>query len=735
VSQAYGKAGHSETAGIASRLATVAAALGSVFVAERDRWILWCPVGLGCGIALYFTLPQEPAPEWGVTALVLAALAGWLSRRNAVLLGLCLCLGLVFAGFSLAQWRTATVAAPVLTEETRALWLTARVLRVEERQTRVRLLLEQPIVEGPRSLPRLERIRLSMASKRLAVEPGDWLRLRAVLRPPSPPVAPGSYDFARRAYFERIGAVGFVLGHAEAAAAPAGLAAPPGLFAEISARWERLRQRISQRLRADLGGQEGAVAAALIVGDRSGLSEATTQNLRDSGLAHLLAISGLHLGLMAGTFFFAMRFVLALIPALALRYPIKKWAAVGALIVAFVYMLLAGATVPAQRAFLMIAIVFLAILIDRNAISLRLVAWAATVLLVLSPELLLSVSFQLSFAAVACLVAAYEQVSAQRRLATAGWLGAGEGSWVRTAVRYLGNVGLATVIATLATTPFAVYHFNRLAWFGLLANLIAVPVTALWIMPLALVTLLLMPLGLEGPVVLLMGLGISLLLWVAETVAGWPGAISLLPSITPIGLGLLVMGGLWLIIWRRRWRWLGVPFVLAGWSTVALHSPPHILVSQEARLIALLGPDGGYYFNRLRGGRFVRESWLEDQGKEKAAAANRGFDAAGATWLGCDVLGCRALLAGRSVALVRQPLAFQEDCRRNDIVISFSPAPETCAAARSPPALVIDGGLLEHDKALAIWIEGEEVRLRSVAQMSGRRPWAWWSRTDFGARQ
>ncbi len=734
MSQAYGKAGQSETAGAASWRAAVAAAVGDAFLAERDRWVLWCPVGLGCGIALYFALPAEPAPEWGITALVLAVASGWLARRNAALLGLCLCLGLVFAGFSLAQWRTASVAAPVLTEETRALWLTARVLRVEERQTRVRLLLAQPVIEGPSALPRLERIRLSMASKRLAVAPGDWLRLRAVLRPPSPPVAPGSYDFARRAYFERIGAVGFVLGHAEPAKAPAGLAAPPGLFAEIGARWERLRQRISQRLRADLGGQEGAVAAALIVGDRSGLSEATTQNLRDSGLAHLLAISGLHLGLMAGTFFFAMRFVLALIPPLALRYPIKKWAAVGALIVAFVYMLLAGATVPAQRAFLMIAIVFLAILIDRNAISLRLVAWAATVLLVLSPELLLSVSFQLSFAAVACLVAAYEHISDRRRLATGGWLGSGEGGWLQSLARYLGNVGLATVIATLATTPFAVYHFNRLAWFGLLANLIAVPVTALWIMPLALVTLLLMPFGLDGPFVFLMGLGITLLLWVAETVASWPGAISLLPSITPLGLGLLVMGGLWLIIWRRRWRWLGLPFVLAGWSTVAVNSPPQILVSQEARMIALQGPDGHYYFNRLRGGRFVRESWLEDRGQDKAAAAERGFDAAGEDWLRCDALGCRALLAGRSIAIVRQPLAFREDCRRNDIVLSFSPAPAACASARSPPARVIDRGRLAEAKALAIWFDGEAVRLKSVAQVSGRRPWAWWSRDDLADR-
>lgn len=735
MSQAYGKAGQSTALGASRPLDRLSAWTRRVLLAERDRWILWCPVGLGCGIALYFALPVEPAPEWGVTALVLAAVSGWLARRNAALLGLCLCLGLLFAGFSLAQWRTATVAAPVLTEETRTLWLTARVLRVEERQTRVRLLLEQPVIEGPSSLPRLERIRLSMASKRLAVEPGDWLRLRAVLRPPSPPVAPGSYDFARRAYFERIGAVGFVLGHAESAVAPAGLTEPPGLFAEIGARWERLRQHISQRLRADLGGQEGAVAAALIVGDRSGLSEATTQNLRDSGLAHLLAISGLHLGLMAGTFFFAMRFVLALIPALALRYPIKKWAAVGALIVAFVYMLLAGATVPAQRAFLMIAIVFLAILLDRNAISLRLVAWAGTVLLVLSPELLLSVSFQLSFAAVACLVAAYEQISDRRRLATAGWLGPGESGWLWSAVRYLGNVGLATVIATLATTPFAVYHFNRLAWFGLLANLIAVPVTALWIMPLALMTLLLMPFGLEGPVVFLMGLGIALLLWVAETVAGWPGAISLLPSITPFGLGLLVMGGLWLIIWRRRWRWLGLPFVLAGWSTFALHSPPQILVSQEARLIGLLGPDGSYYFNRTRGGRFVRESWLEDQGEDKAAAANRSFDMAEGAWLRCDALGCRAVLDGRSIAIVRQPLAFQEDCRHNDIVISFSPAPDACATARSPPTLVIDGSRLERAKALTIRFDEEKVRLNSVAAVSGQRPWAWWSRPDLDARQ
>ena len=384
--------------------------------------------------------------------------------------------------------------------------------------------------------------------------------------PPPRPAAPGAFDFARFAYFQGLGAVGFALGDARRIA-PSGQDGPPNESIDApSGSMERLRYAIAERIRAALTGERGAVAVALITGFREGIPESVEQNMRDSGLAHLLAISGLHVGLVAGTVFLLVRGGCALVPAIALRWPIKKWAAVSAAAVAFGYLFLAGATEPTQRAFLMLLITVIGICLDRGSISMRLVAWAALFILLLSPESLLSVSFQLSFAAVTALVAVYETITARREWA------ANEPARVQSAgsrfPRYALQLGLSSMIATLATAPFALYHFNRVAGYGLLANLAAVPLTAFVIMPLGLLAVFLMPLGLEAGPLYLMGQGIGAVLWVARQVASLPGAATLVPAFPHWGLVAVTLGGLWLCIWRGPWRWLG----LAGFAAAAVAS-------------------------------------------------------------------------------------------------------------------------------------------------------------------
>jgi len=292
--------------------------------------------------------------------------------------------------------------------------------------------------------------------------------MRAVVTPPPAPAAPGAFDFQRYAFFKRIGGVGFALGPAEII----GRTEAPGLAVRI----DHLRQRLATRIRSQLGGTTGAVAAALMTGDRGAIPETVMTSIRDAGLAHLLAISGLHIGLVAGVVFVSIRAGLALLPAVALRFPIKKWLAAVALLAAFAFALIAGATVPTQRAFLMIGLVLLAVLLDRRALTMRPVAWAAVVILTLQPESLLSAGFQMSFAAVTALVAAYEALREAPFLRPASTLGG-------RAARYLVGVALSTLIAGAATAPFAVFHFNRFADYGLAANMLAVPITALWIMP------------------------------------------------------------------------------------------------------------------------------------------------------------------------------------------------------------------------------------------------------------
>ncbi|MEE9545598.1 MAG: ComEC/Rec2 family competence protein, partial [Rhodospirillales bacterium] len=417
------------------------AAVTETLAVERERWVLWLPVAFGAGIAVYFALPAEP-PLWlGAAAIMAAAACAGLGRRRAALLVALLGIATGAAGFTVAQWRTAAVAEPMLSKRLGPTGVSGRIVAVERFPKGSRISLERLRIArlGPQRTPAMVRLRLQ--GRQPAIGAGDWIRVRAVLSPPPPPAAPGAFDFQRQSYFRRLGAVGFAFGPVELIAK----GRDRGLDS-LSLGLERLRQGIADSVMAGLHGRPGTIAAALMTGTRKAIEPKTITAIRDAGLAHLLAISGLHVGLVAAILFVGLRGALALAPPLALRYPIKKWAAAAAIIGAFAYALLAGATVPTQRAFLMIGLVLLAVLFDRRGLSMRLVAWAAFVILLLTPESLLGASFQLSFAAVTALIAAYEVVRDRRRFGNKG-----PPKWPRTALLYVAGVALTTVIAETAT--------------------------------------------------------------------------------------------------------------------------------------------------------------------------------------------------------------------------------------------------------------------------------------------
>ncbi|HIJ42466.1 MAG TPA: ComEC/Rec2 family competence protein, partial [Rhodospirillaceae bacterium] len=505
---------------------------------------------------------------------------------------------------------------------------------------------------GPQRTPAVIRLRLQ--GHQPAIAAGDWIRARAVLSSPPPPAAPGAFDFQRQSYFRRLGAVGFAFGPVELIAK----GGERGLDS-LSLGLERLRRGIADSVMAGLDGRAGTIAAALMAGTRKAIEPKIMTAIRDAGLAHLLAISGLHVGLVTAILFVGLRGALALAPPLALRYPIKKWAATAAIVGAFAYALLAGATVPTQRAFLMIGLVMLAVLFDRRGLSMRLVAWAAFVILLLTPESLLGASFQLSFAAVTALIAAYEVVRDRRRYG-----GEGPPKWPRTALLYVAGVALTTVIAEMATASFVVYHFNRLAVYGLAANVIAVPVTALWIMPWSVAAFALMPLGLETLALEPMGWGIEVVVQVAETVSGWPGAVTLLPAMPTWGLVLIALGGLWLCLWRRRWRLWGALGVAAGLMTLGLIRPPDVLVDGRGKLLAVRTADGGLAVSSMRAAGFSRQVWHRRAGREDSPLVwpRHGLSRDGR--LSCDGLGCIYRTRGLTVALVGHPAALADDLPR-----------------------------------------------------------------------
>ncbi len=697
--------GASDPDGMAIRRAVKARA-ETLAAAQRDRWPLWTPVLFGAGIAIYFSLRFEPSLWWAVSALVCSLGAVWVSRYAVFSRAAFMATALVAGGFFVAQQQTHRVEAPVLAKPIKVTVVTGQVVQLERGIKGPRVILENPMVRrlAPAATPDRIRLRLRRGDD---VGVGDRISVLARLSPPPAPAMPGAYDFQRRAWFARIGGVGFALGHVK----PAQDIADGGGVGTAAINLAKLRQTMADRIRSVLPAESGAIAAALIVGDRSAIPEETVQALRDSGLAHLLAISGLHLGLVATILFFGVRLVLALCEPVALRLPIKKIAAIAALAGAFVYLLLAGATVPTQRAFIMTGIVLFAILVDRTAVSLRLVAWAAMIVLALSPEVLLSASFQMSFAAVVALVAVYEALRDPLR----DWLrGGGPG---RKLAFYFIGVAISTIVAGAATGLIALHHFGRITQFGLVANLAAIPIASFWIMPWGVLAAALMPFGLEEVALVPMAWGIEWIVLVAKTVAGWPGAVAAIPVMPQTGLVAIALGGLWLCLWQGRVRFFGCLGIVAGLAIIPLTDRPDVLVTGNGKLMAVRLADGALGLTSGKTERFAAKIWAERDGQLASRVWEAGTGASAP--LSCDRLGCVYRRAGRRFALIKDARAFSDDCRADWIVISSVPARGACRGALR----TIDRFDLWRHGAHAIWIRRDSVTVKSVRAVRGDRPW------------
>ncbi len=663
------------------------------FAAERERWPLWLPVALGTGAGAYFALPAEPplAAAWIALGLAWGALtAAILGRgrwRLAFTAGLLAALAL---GFGLAKLRESRIATPVLGRAV-VTHLTGRMVSREPRARGVRLVLDEVRSGGLVPLPRRVRVTLREGD----FHPGDWLSLTAALDTPPGPSAPGAGDVGRALFFRSIGAIGF--GYGSAHAIPP--AHPPGLVRRIADAVENLRLAMTRRIHNALPGSTGGIAGALITGERGGISDADQAALRDAGLAHVLAIAGLHMALMGGGIFWLLRAALAAIPALALRYPIKKWAAAGALAASAFYLTISGAAPSAVRAFVMLAMVMLAILFDRPALSMRSLALAAAILLLLRPEAIVEPGFQMSFAAVAGLIAVAEWEIRRERITPRGL------AW-----RYVHGIAMASLIGSLATMPFALFHFDRASHYAVLGNLIAMPVMGLWVMPAAALAVVLMPLGLEGFALHLMGQGIAVMLASGRWVSGLPGAVSLAPAMPLSALLAMVAGGLWLVIWRRGWRWLGLAPLALGVVLAWTAPAPDMLVASDAATIAIRGADGLLHFVRKAKDKYAARDWLRRDGDGRDIG-----DAVGMPGLTCDAEGC--VVKGKVlIAAPLRPEALADDCERAAVLVS------AVAADCKGPAVVIDPKSAAMGEGWRITLSSPPTAT-SVRDYRGERPW------------
>lgn len=660
------------------------------FFNDFQRWPLWIPVFFGMGIALYFSLSFEPSVWWAVGGLGFFIFALLISRLQLLRLSLLIFSVIVF-GFSVALFRTYTLKTDMLHYALPTLFVEGTVQQVELKTTKKgkfyqRVILMDLQADTPETLP--QKIRLTLKGNRERLWPGQRIRVLAKLSPVSEPSVPRGFDFRRQAYFNGIGATGFALSPPETL----------GYFSSFSIILEKQREKITAYFIQSMPPPLGAIAAALITGDKASIPEKVREDFVNSGLAHILAISGLHLSIIAGVIFLLIRHGISLIPFLSLNYNTKKIAALGTMVMSLMYLMLSGFGIPAQRSFIMISLVMGAILIDRTALSMRTVAFAAFLVLLISPESILGPSFQLSFAAVISLIAGYEIW----KNPVAHWrMGGGR---FRTFFVYSGGLVFTSLLATLATLPFTIYLFHRFSLHSIEANLIAVPLTSLIIMPSALLTCLLTPIGLGTWPCWVFEKSLSLLVKIAATVSMWPGANIGVTHPPLFSFVLVIFGGLWVCLWQQRWRrWGFIPITLGILGTF-WQKPPHLLIDGQGKLVGLY--DGKMLFlSSTRKAKFTAEMWRQ----YLAAKEVKGLACTG----GICKTTCHHIPVLISSHEDHQP------CEKGAVLIRLQPSKVPCPASY----LTIDWYDLWRNGTHTIVLSSKGPFIEKVKSRQGDRPW------------
>jgi len=689
-----------------------------MFALQRDRWILWLPPGMIVGAAFWLNAPTDP-PWWlGPGLLVLGSAAslafamwpgptptGWDVTLRRVFAGLCALIAAAGLGVAAAHLRALSVTQPayVGSEEPVAIegWVVAN--DASDNGPRLRLLVRS--IEGVAPAPRYVRVSVSDSGLLTA---GRAARCRGVLGPPSGPMAPGGYDFARRAYFERLAATGFAFGRCR----PAAFEGPRGWLDRQRLTLAAMRADLSAAILAQAPGRGGAIAAALVTGDRSSIDKATNDSLRDSGLGHLLSVSGIHMGVVGGLVFAMVLWTLSLIAPIALRFPVKKIAAVTALLVLALYLVVSGSSVPALRSFVMACVAFGAILLDRPAISMRGLALAALIVILIFPESVLEPGFQMSFAATMALVALFEMMKRaphEPALPTPGPLIGG----LQAITRGIGGVLLISLVAGLATDPFAIYHFQRFALYALPANLIVAPIMSFLVAPMAALAAILAPFGLAEPALQLMASALDLIAAVGQTFGDRPEAVRALPRPPDLAFVLCVMALLWASLWRGALRWGAVLFFAASVALYVAAPLPRIAFDGDLR--AVFVRDGDRWTLVARAGR---STYARDRLGAMLGLAPRELDRLAAP----ETCGEAACTWEEGVTFVRSAEGFEAACQPGALIIASLPAPEGFAA-RCNPAVALDAAEVAALGGAFIYRNGETLRIERARSPAVRRAW------------
>jgi len=698
-------------------LAQAAAWLVAQLERQGERWSLWTPVALGGGAGVYFALPREPQ-AWLALAIMppvgALLLVGLRWSRVRVLTAALVLLACFLGGFALAKLRTESVRAPVAGASSRPEWLQGWVVDVASPGQGGQRLFIAPyrIGDWPAGATPM-RVRVTLRGGYIPA-PGEAIQMLAVINTPPQPASPGAYDFARDAYFESVGGVGFSLSPPRTWAAPY----PPPWRLRLTMQINATRWALTRRIVDTLGLREGGLAAAMTTGHDAFIPKSQVDDLRTAGLAHIISISGLHMAIVGGFVFALVRFGVAAVPWLALRVPGKKIAAALALAAVAAYLVLSGWPPPAERSAITAAVAFTAILVDRQAISLRSLAIAALIVILLQPEAVTQPGFQMSFAATAALVALAEIWPRPVREISVPWpIKLVQGAWA-----WLAAGAAASFVAGLATAPIAMQDFNRVSTWGLVSNLLSEPISGFLMMPGLALGALLTPFGLGDWLLQVAGFAIDLLNRIAHAAAGAPYALIMVASGPDWTLPVAFVGILWLCLWKGPLRWVGLPLAMA--VQLAPKPPsPDVWASNDGSAVAVRsGRDAILMRPDVK--LFGAELWARRRG-----LAPLETDAARDAAFACDHWSCAPgpgaplrVAAAWNMKRALKPGRLDELCSGAELVILRNDfRPESCAAP-----LVLTGLDFDRGGSAELYRQGPgRWRIVWAQDARGRRPWTW----------
>lgn len=657
------------------------------------------------GIAFYFGLSFEPEPLWVGLFTMIAMFFGWLFWRKTHALWIWGLMAMVLiCGFARAAWHSHAVSSPQLPEYERAYDVSGWVERIHASGKGVSwyIVVDEMGRLAVNETPAKVRVRLGQKHK-AAASVGDVVSLRAILSAPPGPVVPGGYSPRKRAYFEQVGGFGFAI------SVPS-VSAPEKLSVKQSI--ARMRYALADRIIAIAPAETAGLQAALLTGVRRHIPPEHTDALRAAGLAHILAISGLHMGLLAGTAYYVFTLILSCIAPLARRFDIRKFAAILAIMAATAYLILSGASVATQRAYIMAVIIFTAVILDRRAISVRSVSVAAFITLVLRPESLTSVGFQMSFAAVLALVVVYRQWQTRLHFGSSYcWWGKVQNNAI--------SLSVTSIVAGAATAGFALFHFGRIARYGLAGNLLAMPIFTFAVMPLGILALVCLPMGWEYWPLYLMGQALKPIIDLSLWIESWEGAMTRVIQAPNWVIGVYGLAFVWCLLGQKRAKVIGVFLVflcIFAWMKMPV---PDLRVSEEGRV--------AFWENESLERLIVTSERADRYGRDQFAEQAGRFDVdviqMTATEAPCDALACRFSVKGYDIAVLNHPSEARLECSQSDIVIltQRDVGPEV---RRHCQAILIDGRVLRVEGAQEIYLDETNIRKEGTKKpASMRRLW------------